>query len=74
MLRIATLLPNALQLVIYRNDTILDAHNNDQVMLYIVKKEVLVYYNERDELQGKFSEGDLCSVLCRLDSEALQIS
>jgi len=57
----------------YRNETILDARDNDQVILYIVKKGVLAYYNDSDELQGKFCEGDLCSVLCQLDSAALQI-
>ncbi|WP_392339815.1 DUF294 nucleotidyltransferase-like domain-containing protein [Moritella marina] len=56
----------------YRNETLFNEYKNDhkkepqekQVLLYIVKKGVLAYYDNAGELQGKFSEGDLCTVLC----------
>lgn len=57
----------------YRYDTCLDIQSNDQIMLYIVKKGVVSYYGADNELQGKFSEGDLCSVLCQPDIDVSQI-
>ena len=58
----------------YRNESKLDTLRHDKVMLYLVKKGVVAYYNETNELQAKFSEGDLCSVLCQENREALQIT
>ena len=58
----------------YRNQSELETLRDDQVMLYLVKKGVVAYYNEINELQAKFSEGDLCSVLCQKNIDALQIS
>ncbi|CAM2866010.1 DUF294 nucleotidyltransferase-like domain-containing protein [Moritella viscosa] len=58
----------------YRNQSKLETLRDDQVMLYLVKKGVVAYYNEINELQAKFSEGDLCSVLCQENIEELQIT
>ncbi|MGC3833415.1 CBS domain-containing protein [Moritella viscosa] len=58
----------------YRNQSKLETLCDDQVMLYLVKKGVVAYYNEINELQAKFSEGDLCSVLCQENIEELQIT
>ncbi|KXO12479.1 putative signal-transduction protein [Moritella sp. JT01] len=58
----------------YRNQSELETLRDDQVMLYLVKKGVVAYYNEINELQAKFSEGDLCSVLCQENIDELQIT
>ncbi|QUM76385.1 CBS domain-containing protein [Moritella sp. 24] len=56
----------------YRNESELNPLL-DQTMLYLVKKGILAYYNEENELQEKFSEGDLCGVLCQSDAKAHDI-
>jgi len=58
----------------HRNESRLETLRNDQVMLYLVKKGVVAYYNEKNELQAKFTEGDLCSLLCQENKEAVQIT
>lgn len=58
----------------YRNESELKTQHHEQIILYLVKKGVIAYYNKEGELQGKFSDGDLCSVLCQPDTKGFDIT
>jgi len=46
-----------------RKDTLLH-QNQSEAMLYIIRTGALAHFNEKNELQQKYGEGDICSLFC----------
>lgn len=57
-----------LQISYYRKGNELPGIIDDEIMVYLVRKGCLAYYNQQNELLGKLSEGDVCSSFCQSDS------
>jgi len=66
-----------LQISYYRTGHKIPAKIDGETMVYLVRKGILAYYNSYNdsgndncnELLGKLSEGDLCSLFCQNDSQ-----
>jgi CBS domain-containing protein len=53
-----------INIIYIRTNSSLPPANISEPMLYIVRKGALSYWEDQDELLGKYGEGDLCTVFC----------
>jgi CBS domain-containing protein len=60
-------LTDAISIIYMRKHSPLPPQNCEGGNLFIVRKGALSYWNEQEELLGKYGEGDICTVFCLPD-------
>jgi len=50
----------------------LNENDSSDALLYLVRTGALAHFSQDNELQGKYSDGDICSLFCCSNKESLQ--